>query len=376
MGVYGGPDGYPYNPGESPVETGFVFTNIGKIPVSEITQTGPQRGLANVSAEVAHDLHIYMYKDAPFGGKLWISGLFGAADTSVRYYQILVAKWNGTKPPLKGSFKPLVEPLTKIKYSINSDGTVSSKRISLGPKTISGVDGLYERTATGYWAHRDLKIIWDTRWMDNGLYDITYRAYSYSGYPFPTLKQVTLPANDQDRITVRIDNSPVEATIHMVQYDSGEEIPECGIINLGSSTDNLKFTITAHHSYGFLRDYRLTALYGKNQSGGTIAADHFVGVHDSTPYWYGVGNARFDSVDAMESGHLYPWENCAYQFHLKVWARTTDGFNHIIWADYNDHYYIQINENRCAGDLDGNGVVDGLDLEAFSREYGREDCLE
>ncbi len=377
MGAYGGPDGYSSGYTGSPIESGFVFTNIGKIPVSEITQTGIlQKGLANVSDEVATDLHIYRYKDAPFGGRLWISGLFGNEDSNVTHYQILVAKWNGSKPPFKGSFRPLTDPLTKIKYTINSDGTVSSQRVTLGPKTISGVDGLYERTSSGYWAHRDLKIIWDTTWMEDGLYDITYRAYSYRGFPFPSLTQLSLPLNEQDRITVRVDNSRVEAEIEMVMYDSGEDIPECGIISLGNNMENLRFRITARHPHGYLRNYYLKALYGTNHDGGVIASDHFAGVHDASPIWYGVSGHEFNSSDAMEASHLDPWENCAYQFHLRVWARTTDGFHHIRWADYNDHYYLQINANSCSGDLDGNGVVDGADLEEFSRDYGRTDCLE
>ena len=345
MGAYGGQDGYPYHYGDSPITSGFLFTSIGKIPVSEITQTGSfsKRGLANVSTEVANDLHIYKYTDAPFGGKLWINGLFGFDDSTVRYYQILVAKRTGKMPPSLSSFTPLLDPLTKIKYTINADGSVLSKRITLGPKTISGEDGLHERTNVGYWAHRDLKIIWDTTWMDNGIYDITYKAYSYSGFPFSTLSEVILPANDQDRITVRINNSPVQAQIHMVKYDSDEEIPACGIIHLGSNTENVKFVITARHPEGYLRNYALTSLYGKNQNSGDIARDQFVGSHDTTPYWYGVNEVEFNSADALALGQLVdPWQDCAYQFRLRAWARTTDGYHHIRGAEFNDHYYLQI----------------------------------
>jgi len=375
MGAYGGPDGSSNNY-NSPIESGFVFTNIGKIPVSEIIQTGiTQTGLADVSQETASELHIYPYHYAPFGGSLWINGMFGTEDTNVTYYQILVAKWNGSRPPLKGSFKPLTDPLTKIKYIINSDGTVTAKRITLGPKSIAGVNGLYERTASGYWAYRDLKIVWNTAWMEDGLYDITYKAYRYSGFPFPNLTEVSLPANDLSRITLRIDNAPVTADIEVVQHD-GHDIEECSIIGLDNVTDNLTFRITARHPHGYLDNYYLNAIYGANHSGGTIVSDHFTGVHDTTPIWYGVSSQEFDSIDAMNAGHLDPWENCAYQFHLRVWARTTDGFNRIRWADFNDHYYLQIHDNKCAGDLDGDGVVDGTDLAKFSRDYGREDCLE
>ncbi len=377
MGAYGGADGEAGYAG-SPVESGFVFTNIGKIPVSEIDQTllSSHRGLVTVSDEVAQQLYIRHYKDAPFGGRLWISGLFGAADTSVRYYQILVAKWTGLKPPAPTEFRPLMDPLVKIKYIINSDGTVSTQRVSVGPKTINGVEGLYERTAVGYWAHRDLKIVWNTTWMADGLYDITYKAYSYGGYPFPMLNEVSLPRNDMDRITVRVDNSPVEASIDAVQDANGNEISVCSIVSLESNTEDLRFVITARHPHGFLRDYALTAHYGANSHAGTIVSDRFTNGHDSTPYWYGVSGVTFGAGDAFDAGMLIPWQNCAYHFHFEVWGRTTDGFNYIKRAYFDDHYYLQLHDNSCVGDFDGNGVVDGADLDLFSNDYGRDDCIE
>jgi parallel beta-helix repeat protein len=370
MGAYGGMDGLP-SPGFSAVTSGFVFTTVGKIPFSEITQTtGDQNGLANVSAGAASDLYIYQHTDAPFGGKLWISGLFGSdpLDDQVRYYRIMVAKWS----PLKMFYQPLEDALTKVLYTINPDGTVTATRETIGPLTnFKDIKGLYRRTDSGYWAHRDLKIVWNTGWFEDGLYSLTYEAYD-SG-----LNRVTLPWNTQSRITLRIDNSPVQATIHSVKYDDGTVIPECGIINLADDTENLKFDITAWHANGFLRNYKLSVLYGKNKNAGYVAADQYVGSNDgSPPYWQGV-MATFNSWDAMKAGHLDPWQDpgCAYQFHLRAWARTTNGFTHIRSATFNDHYYIQINStNFCKGDLNNSGTVDGSDLKIFADEYGSTNC--
>ena len=370
MGAYGGMDGHT-KPRFNPIDSGFIFTTIGKIPVSEITETGLCMGLANVSEAVAHDLHIYQYTDAPFGGYSWISGLFGELDTSVKYYQILVAKWqNDTPPVFPADFEPLKDPLTKIKYTINPDGTVTATRVTLGPMTHNGLEGLYERTNVGYWAHMDLKIIWNTTWWENGKYDLTYKAYDSLFSP------VSLPINDQERITIVVDNSPVQAEIHSVKYDSGEVIPECGLINLGSNTENLRFTITASHPNGYLRKYELSALYGKNRDGGDIVKEQYVGSHDDNPpFWPGVANVEFNSADAPP-GQLDPWEVCAYQFRLQVWGRTTDGYRHICYKEFNDHYYINIGpQSLCKGDFDNDGDVDGSDLSVFASEFGRTDCL-
>jgi len=203
------------------------------------------------------------------------------------------------------------------------------------------------------------------------LYSLTYEAYDSA------LNRVKLPWNTQSQILLRIDNSPVQATIHSVKYDDGTVIPECGIINLADTTENLQFDITAWHANGFLRNYILSVLYGKNKNAGYIAADQYVGSNDgSPPNWQGV-NATFDSWDAMKAGHLDPWQDpgCAYQFHLRAWARTTDGFTHIRSATFNDHYYIQINsENFCKADLNDSGTVDGFDLRILADEYGSINC--
>ena len=66
MGWLGGPDGNAAN--RYGIMSGFIFTTIGKIPVSEVTTSGSQMGLANVSDEIAGDLNIHKYVDSPFGG--------------------------------------------------------------------------------------------------------------------------------------------------------------------------------------------------------------------------------------------------------------------------------------------------------------------
>jgi len=371
MGAYGGPGAIG---GRSSFKgSGFIFTSIGKIPTSEITQdpANPSHGLANVSDKVHEDFKIPKYTDSPFGGNLWIHGLFGDKD-DVDYYQILVGKWTNGTAPDPDDFVCLNDPLTKVKYIINPDGTVYHQYVNLGPKTINSTDNLYQLTREGYWAHIDLRIIWNTRLWENGKYTLIYKAYRWDPIS-EKLKQVFPDPNELDHITIIVDNSPVTATIHNVKYDSGEEIPECGIINLSSDTENLRFTITAWHPNGYLKNYILDVLYGKNRYGGVIKSEHYDGT--SPPYWYGVEEQEFQSKDA-EPGALEPWQTCGYQFRLRVWSRTTDGYHYIIWGEFNDHYYINIGpHNLCKGDFDHDGDVDGADLAIFASEFGRTDCL-
>lgn len=376
MGAFGGPgaEGGKGSFGGS----GFIFTSIGKIPTSEITQTAnPSQGLANVSDKVANDFRIHKFTDSPFGGNLWVHGLFGIND-DVDYYQILIGKWNNNTMPDPNAFINLKDPLTKVKYIINPDGSVSHQYVSLGPKTINGTKDLYQLTRDGYWTHIDLRIIWNTRLWENGKYTLACKAYR-SNPGTGVLEQVTLSSNDLEKLILIIDNSPVQCVIHSVKYDNSNpnydpnddgEIPECAIINLTSTVENLRFNITAYHPNEYLRAYILDTPYGKDQNGGVIKSEYYVVT--SPPLWPGVQNKEFQS----QNGALQPWKPCAYQFRLRTYSRTTNGYHYIIWKEFNDHYYIDLGDhNLCKGDFDNDGDVDAADLVDFASEFGRTDCL-
>ncbi len=77
-----------------------------------------------------------------------------------------------------------------------------------------------------------------------------------------------------------------------------------------------------------------------------------------------------------EPSDLQPWQRCAYQFRLRVYSRTTDGYYYISWKEFNDHYFLDIGvSNLCKGDFDNDGVIDGSDLADFAEDFGRTDCL-
>jgi parallel beta-helix repeat protein len=371
MGCFGGPGGILGGVGPS-VTSGFLFTSIGKIPTSELTQGGASAGLANVSPSVASALSIYQYKDAPFGGNLWLHGLFGSSDTGIRYYRLYAAPWVGNVPPAPGAFQPITDPLSKIKYTIGPGGTVTATLENIGPDA----SGLYTRTDSGYWAFPDLMMIWNTRAIPNGRYDIICKGYFlFFGVPF----EATLPANDLSRITVWVNNDGVTATINQVRDQLGIPIPECGYIPLANGTQNLQFDITASHPGGFLRDFTLDVLYGRNQYAGYIAHDQYVGSHDSSPpSWPGVTGVVSNSAPAQAAGTLQPWTSCAYQFRLTAWARTTDGFNHLYYGQFSDHYSLNVLNapgGLCLADLDHDGDVDGVDLAIFASQFGRTNCV-
>jgi parallel beta-helix repeat protein len=384
MGAYGGPDasGRGTHPG-----SGFIFTSIGNIPTSEIVQDllEPTLGLADVDAATAADLHIPAYDDAPFGSTLRIHGLFGETDIAdgVRYYQILLAPWDGpSDPPEADDFEPLATGLAKVKYTPQLDGTVLTQVITLGPQTISGINNLYELTYQGWWSHIDLRMIWDTRTVPNGMYRLAYKAYRFHPLVPGLLVEYFPAANELDNIDILVNNSPVEAVINNVKYDptspnwslaTDGEIPECGIINLQSNTENLRFNITARHPDGYLRYWVLDALWGKNNYAGVIASQSYPGTIPPNN-WPGVVNQEYNSAD----GSLVPWQPCAYQFRLRAYTRATNGYDYLTSTVYNysdsfsDHYFIDIGTTCawCGGaDVNRDGTVDLTDMAIVAQHY-------
>lgn len=389
MGAYGGPQagGVGGHPG-----SGFIFTTVGNLPTSEIEQDPghPSHGLAVVDPCVASDLSIPQYHDAPFGATLRIHGLFGEADIAdgVKYYQILIAPWDGpSDPPEEEDFSLMTSSLSKVRYLPQPDGTVAAQLVNLGPKTIGTVSQLYELTHSGWWSHLDLRILWHTRGYENGKYTLTYKAYR--DHPtVPDAVQEYFPAsNDLDHITLLVDNSPVDVNIHEVKYDTASphwnsetdgEIPECGIINLQSDTENLRFNITAHHAGGYLRRWKLDALWGKNNYAGVIAQETYPGVVPPDN-WPGVVEQEYNSSD----GSLIPWRRCAYQFRLRAWTRATNGYGHLTSTAYkysdtfSDHYFIDFGQTCewCDGaDINKSGSVNFEDMALLLSRWLDDTC--
>jgi len=387
MGAYGGPDagGRGDHPG-----SGFIFTTVGNLPTSEIVQDpcDPSHGLAVVDPCVAVALDIPEYLDAPFGSTLRIHGLFGEMDIAagVRYYQILLAAWDGPDdPPEPEDFSPMNSSLSKIQFLRQPDASVIAQLVNLGPQTIKGVPNLYVLTYKDWWSSIDLRILWRTRGYANGKYTMTFRAFrNHPMFPM-ALEDYTpyMDENDLDEITLLVDNSPVDVNIHKVMYDpntsphwdpvSDGEIPECGIINLQNNTENLRLKITAHHSGGYMRHWILDAKYGKNKNAGVIAQATYPGVVPPNN-WPGVVEQEYDTQD----GSLIPWKRCAYQFRLRAYTRATNGYDYLYSTAYkyhdtfSDHYFVDFGESCewCNGaDINKSGRVDWTDAALMFDEW-------
>lgn len=376
MGAYGGPLADQSGGVGSLPGSGFLFTTVGNIPTAFITEvdTNPDEllGTANLTPTEASQFHIHRYINTPFGSTVRLHGLFGAID-NVAYYEVLIAHWDGSVLT-DSDFEPLTDTLTKTRYIYNSGtGKWDPSSIKIGPHP-SGDRQLYIHTYEGFWSHLDLRLIWNTRRKPRGIYVLRCKSYSSS------LVENT-PSNAKDLI-IRIDNTPVDATIHNVKYISTNpnhdpgidgEILECAIIGLESTTENLRFNITASHPNGHLRYWQLDTLAGKNELRGLIAHESYEPSVD--PYWFGVNTEEYQSINAPDPapnppGVLKDWKRCAYQFRLRAWANVTNGYSYIYWDEFDDHYYIDFDVAGCnRADINNDGVVNMLDMNIVARHW-------
>ncbi len=376
MGAYGGPwSGLSGGVGVIP-GSGYVFTTIGNLPTAFITQSSANasylQGTANVTSSQATDYQIPQYQNSPFGSKIWLHGLFGA-DDNVTHYKIQAGKWNGDTPPSSGSFFDITDSLYKIYYFYNIIThewvPVSTK---VGPNTVEGVSNLYTYTSTGFWSHLDLRMIWNTRAVADGKYTLRIKGYHQET---GSMSDVT-PANAQELI-VLVENSPLTCEIEAVKYDSSSpywtvgddgEIQECAIINLGSVRENLRFKINASHPDGFLRQFTLDAIAGKNDHRGTIKTMTYN--FADGPLWPGVTGMEFGS----DVPTFQDWKRCAYQFRLRTWSRVNNGYYYIYYREFNDHYFIDLGDSGCtAADVNSDGIVNLGDIYQISLHW-MEEC--
>jgi len=353
IGASGGLCGSASPPGS--IVSGFVWTSIGTYAnIEDIEQSGAKRGLTKV-------------RDRPFGGSPWLYGAFGFSETGIFRYAVKIAKWTGGTPPLPGDFEYVDDPLSKVRFDI-SGGTLSTSRVALGPFEFAGRPTyvLTRNSGNIFWSHENLRMVLNTLSLDNGTYSVRMEALDIGG------SAISFTVN-QD-IIMTVNNTRPVASIDSVSYNGGPPFTECSFIRLPSETSTLDFEYTAYHADGFLDNYELVVEFGRNRSGGNIVTDSYSNHVASNGYWEGETTTMVAATPVSPEQalpNLQLWETCAYQFRIRAWARTTNGFARLYRKTFFDTYVIDLQPPVvCSPDLDGDGDVDAQDLAILAAAYG------
>lgn len=330
---------------------GFLFTSVGNIPANYVGTDG----LANVPPADAAALYIPAWKNAPFGAQPWLYGVFGSGISP--YYYTVDYKLHSAPAT---AWQPMDHPLSKVKFTISAAGVTATLQ-AVGPNVIGGVPYYLNTTNGGsiYWAQDSLRLVLNTPQLPDEVYDFRVRAFTIFQAPI-------VLSNPAHTLTLWVNNKPPVVEIISISKDTGPPISECAIVGLLSPTANLRFRITASHPDGFLDSYALTASVGRNRSAGTITSDSYVPAHAGAIVWNGVTATDFNTSTAMAAGRLLPWESCAYQFNLGAWSRATNGFTNVYYSSFSWNLAL----NLGGADLDGDGDVDGDDLNIMAAAFG------
>ncbi|MCX6874109.1 MAG: right-handed parallel beta-helix repeat-containing protein [Verrucomicrobia bacterium] len=356
MGWTGGPCASPMS--SAAPFGGFLFTTVGNIPVNYIDGSG----FATVPGPDATALQIYPWDVAPFGGADWMFGVFGSGVNSDVAYYTIECRSHGEP---EAAFAPLDHQLSKVKFTIGPSGITTTVE-AVGPLWISGTP-YYSNTINGgniYWANDTLRFILNSPQLTDGNYDFRLKAFNWDYMP------VALTGLGNS-LTLMINNKAPKVEILSIAREDGNLVSECGVVSLTGPQENLGFKITASHADGYLESYTLDALVGRNRGAGTIASDTYVPLHTGSVLWPGVTGSVFHSLPAMMASSLAQWESCAYQFRLSAWARTTNGYDRLYYREF----FWNLALNGSPADFNGDGVVDGEDLNIFARFYGTSSTL-
>ncbi len=379
-----------------PAQYTAIFTRVGKIEVA--TEVGgvttylidPGTGRATVPASVASDLHIPQYKNAPFGGNLYIFGAFsqGLYTMPNIYYRIRIDNLDTS------TSEYLNQPLVKTKYTVNfTAGTVITDRITMGPKVIDGYPSCYEFTPIAasnseFWSFPDLVALWRTGGF-NGNYKFTLEVIDLSGpevppAPPPPPADFTSIANYTD-LRLHLDNIRPDAEIlplevgdpdtpriyipspaapgigcdlmntrlgtYPVDY-GGTADPTCSILDLQGPVGGkyLAFKLTAYHSNGYMRYWHFK--YRRNDTGYQIHIGKIYDGTNMTDYSTVQWSSTETDVHGFQNKYLYLNSNylqpgggtdmggCAYRFVITAATRTTDGYNYLRWDWDEDIHYV------------------------------------
>jgi len=323
-----------------PGDCAFLFTRVGLIGVDRIDNNGyAESSLLTPAGN----------QDAPFGATLHLCGWFGES-SDITHYRIQCQRGSGT-------FKDITDPLSNKYYA----GGGKWVTLSMGPFTLGGQPNLFTTPylldkAEGLnrpWWFPDLLAQWDTTKANgDGRYTIRILGYKWDG---TTLTDATCLVIDSfyGEIKLQIDNTPPESEIiNMIHLAASPPTPHvvqpCDIIEFRGG-DSLTIHFKAHDLNGHLGGYQLHAMYGHNcyvTPAPTGASDQYTAHIGPTQKWYGGNFSTIYQASAygVANGHCVAGNmpTCAYQFRLRVWKRTTNGYGLIYpWVEDTTHVTIK-----------------------------------
>jgi len=290
---------------------GPMVLGIGFVPISNIAQSGPGIGLANVQAP---GYPIYV-TDSPFGATLTLLINWQAARAAgYTHYTIY----------FNGSYQ--LYPYGDYLWNSASNSFVYT---------------LTSPVNTYYFPLRNFGQLWLNNWW-GGLVD----TYGTSGLQQLYVRFYTIGATSILKQTVvtylLIDNQPPTANINQIYYINNginNPVSACSIVQNTTNPPSTLFTfqITAYDPDGHLLNYGLSVVWGLNQGAAVTSGTYYPNYvpNPDTGLWYGLSDTFTPNWNANVAGDPTSLQ-CAHTFYLNVWDRAINGWGYIHSAGFTE----------------------------------------
>ena len=351
----------------------FGFERVGNIPVEAIYQAGEITGEFGLGTPVPDEFVGYInsvdkpgvvlgsadlkLKDFAFFSTLHFYGNIGEdfgkaysggvdmSDVSIKYFRIKYSYENPETAETIGDTYISVPFCNTRKTATGT--TCESMNVTTHPVTGDPLStptyiyaNPYETDANKNWKYRGLMLV-----LNTALLPRKYGRYTFTLEPLDKdMNPVTTVADPSDLVlTLLIDNdsAALSGGINAILRQSGISwisTSACEVVDLtatpAGNSNNIKVQYSLHHDHGNLRDYQLSAKYGKSKSVSFALTGNTYSRSGTTPYWNDVND------EAVKS-HI--WQKCAYEFRLEARRRVTNGFSTKYWEGFTYHVMIDSN---------------------------------
>jgi hypothetical protein len=351
----------------------FGFERVGNIPVEAIYKEGEVTGefgagvpvpdafvgyvnsvdkpgviLGDADTKVKdyalfHVLHFYGNIGENFGTPY--TGGVDMSDVSIKYFRIKYSYVNPETTEIIGDTYISV-PFDNTR-KITGGTTTESMKVTTHPVTGDPLaiptyiyPNPYETNADKDWKYRGLMLVFNTSTLPRkyGRYTFTIEPLDADMNPVTTIADTAdcvlslLIDNDHGALTGEIENILRQTGAIWVGTNVCEVVDLTG--TPAGNSSNIKVEYNLNHSHGNLRDYKLSAKYGKDHSVSFGLVGNTYSRSGMSPYWYNVDEAAEENL---------VWQKCAYEFRLEARRRVTNGFTTKWWEEFTYHVMIDSN---------------------------------
>ena len=349
----------------------FKLTRIGNIPVEYIEQDPASLFYGYANTMTATDSATLKVYDSAFCRTIKLfanigSGLLSGTN-AVKYYRIKYSyKSSGTTVE-----KYIEIPFKNLRESTEAEEPVSGPYITeyMGP--IDGPDGKrnvytypnpYDFTVDKQWVYKGLIIVFNTLTLP-----LYYGKFTFTVEPLKAdMSSVTVDNSDELSCTILVDNTAPIASIGNIEGPYNEA-PACGFLELdgypvntykacdGNTRKQLNGTVTVPYTvddtHRNIYQIKVIADYGDvcdpNITMQTLDyTDTAIVPLANRPHWRGGSYSASSSGKQTANGTINKWDQCAYQFSVRVHKRVTNGECGYYWWDFTKHITIMEKEQE------------------------------